>query len=219
MGIAIALLAPDNPDGTPSAAGLNPFTAPSDATAGCSGQGLLAATPALCTRGLPTHGHMDAADNHGAPGGTMPSGVGPATSSIAITGFRYAPGDPGLAATAGVPQVALNSQLTFTNVDAGIDVYHTVTFCAYPCAGSTGLAYPLADGASSAGAQVDADSGELGYEADPGPGAGGYSKLGPARQTATWTLDVSQAAGFQPGSAYTFFCRVHPFMRGVFSVG
>ena len=56
MGIAIALLAPDE-NGTPTAPGLDPFTAPKDTADGCPSGGLNAATPTLCDKGQVTHGH------------------------------------------------------------------------------------------------------------------------------------------------------------------
>ena len=64
--------------------------------------------------------------------------------------------------------------------------------------GSTGISYPLANG------DVDFDSGQLGY------GPQGYT---PAAQRADWFTP----SNLPPGT-YTYFCRVHPFMRGVFRV-
>jgi hypothetical protein len=109
----------------------------------------------------------------------------------------------------GIPAVKLGSRLAFTNEDAAIDAYHTVTPCSYPCLGATGTAFPLANGVTSAGRNVDFDSSELGI---------GIPTLGAAKQAVTWNLDVTAAKGYAAGEVVTFFCRVHPFMRGAFEV-
>ncbi|HEY2429796.1 MAG TPA: PQQ-binding-like beta-propeller repeat protein, partial [Acidimicrobiales bacterium] len=208
MGIAIAFIAPDGPAG-PSAPGLDPFTAPKDTSERCASGGLAARTPTLCDKGWVTHGHMAEASHHGGPNGTLPARLGAPTSRIDIAGFTYLPGDQSTAGSAGTPTVALGTALTFTNLDAGADVFHTVTSCAYPCRGPTGIAFPLSDGRS----RTSFDSGELGFE----PALGG-DHIGPAKNTTQWTLSVDAAHGFEAGRTYTYFCRVHPFMRGAFAV-
>jgi hypothetical protein len=60
------------------------------------------------------------------------------------------------------------------------------------------VAYPLADG------PVRFDSGNLGF---------GPAGITAAAQRATWKTPKDLRAG-----TYTFFCRVHPFMRGAFRV-
>ena len=82
------------------------------------------------------------------------------------------------------------------NEDAASDIFHTITACAAPCSLSTGIPSPLAD------ALVPFASGELGF-APPGECA--------AANTASWLTPIT----LKPGT-YNFFCRVHPFMRGVF---
>jgi plastocyanin len=100
--------------------------------------------------------------------------------------------------------VKKGSSLTFTNLDGSSDIpysqqaYHTLTACKRPCNRSTGVAYPLADG------NAKFDSKELGY------GPAGYT---PASNTNKW----STPKGLAPGT-YTYFCRIHPFMRGAFRV-
>ena len=69
MGIAIALLAPDD-NGSPTAPGLDPFTAPKDTSDDCDSGGLKAATPTLCDKGQVTHGHYKENGNHSGPSGT-----------------------------------------------------------------------------------------------------------------------------------------------------
>ena len=67
--------------------------------------------------------------------------------------------------------------------------------CKAPCNQSTGIAYPLADGL------VIFDSGQLG---NAGPPTAGRT---------TWSIPTNLPAG-----TYTYFCRIHPMMRGAFRV-
>ena len=90
--------------------------------------------------------------------------------------------------------MAPGGSLTFVNRDAARTIFHTITACRAPCNRTTGIAYPLADG------PVDFDSGELGF------GPQGFTA---AANRDTW----STPATLGPGT-YTYFCRVHPFMRG-----
>ena len=100
--------------------------------------------------------------------------------------------------------VRAGKSITFTNLDATTAIsdrdsaYHTITACKAPCTGRTGIAYPLADG------KAQFDSGELGY------GPPGFT---PAANRNTWKTPKSLKAG-----TYTYFCRIHPFMRGAFRV-
>ena len=109
-----------------------------------------------------------------------------------------------------MPTVPLGSTLKFYNEDAAIDVYHSATSCAYPCTGQTGVAFPLANGRTSIGRDLDFDSGELGY---------GIPGIGAAKQTYEWDLAVTPEHGYQPGEVVTYYCRIHPGMRGAFEVG
>lgn len=207
MGIIVSWLVPDGPAGT-QAPGLDPMKAAVDSSEGCTSGGLLAKVPTICDRGVVTHGHMAEAAHKGGPNGTLQPRIGSRAARVYMTGFSYQPEDAnGLPLGTGVPTVPLGGSLTFDNVDASADVYHSVTSCAYPCDGPTGIAYPLADGASSRGSQVDFDSGQL-----------GYGILGAAKNQYEWTLPVSAQAGFKAGQIYSYFCRVHPGMRGSFGV-
>jgi plastocyanin len=97
-----------------------------------------------------------------------------------------------------VPTVHQGGHITFTNLDAptsGFGTFHTITACKLPCNKATGLSFPLPDN------PVVFDSGQLG---NYGP---------PTKGTRTW----STPADLPPGD-YTFYCRVHPLMRGVFRV-
>ena len=112
-----------------------------------------------------------------------------------ITGYVYASGD--MEAPGPIPTVKAGQSFSFRNLDAPLDngTWHTITACQAPCNASTGIAYPLADAA------VTFDSGELGLG---GP---------PTANRVEWTTPADLAPGL-----YTYFCRIHPFMRGAFAI-
>jgi hypothetical protein len=207
MGIAVALLAPDD-NGKPTAPGVDPFTAPKDPSEGCKSGGLGARDPTLCDRGIVTHGHMPENGNHAEPGGTWNARSGFQTGDVTIADFLYAPGDLSTISMTGVPTVKLGSKLRFSNSDSH-SIYHTVTSCGFPCLGRTAPNFPLADGKTSTGRQLDFDSSELGF---------GPQEIGPAKNQATWDLPITSEEGYQPGEVVTYFCRIHPSMRGAFEV-
>jgi plastocyanin len=158
-------------------------------------------TDHLDTGGLVTHGHLRENNNHG---GGKSAGLPDARSllsrhakgPIAIAGFVSSSGD--LNAGGRIPTVRRGAALTFVNKDASGNIFHTITGCRAPCDGAAGIAYPLANG------PVDFDSGELGV----GP-AGSTAASGRIR----WSTPKSL-----PDGTYTYFCRIHPFMRGAFRV-
>src|SRR5436190_4128094 len=207
MGIAVALLAPDK-DGKPTAPGVNPFTAPKDTSPTCASGGLEAGE--LCDKsGVVTHGHLDENDNYSGPSGTWSNPKpGAATGNVGILNFLYEPGDESTISMTGLPTVKLGTNLSFSNLDGG-SIYHTVTSCAFPCLGPTGTAFPLGDGKTSTGRKLDFDSAELGV---------GTPAIGPAKQALSWKLPVTAAAGYKPGEVVTYYCRIHPGMRGAFEV-
>ena len=208
MGIAIAFIAPDTPDNAPTAPGVDPFAPDTtfDTSSDCASGGLTNPTPTLCDKGLPTHGHLAENDNFGGADGGLTAARGAATSRVDIGAFLYTPGDLSMVSMTGIPTVRPGQAVTFTNWDAGIDVYHSVTSCAYPCTGPTGTAFPLANGTTSIGRSVDFDSGQLGY---------GVPQITGAKNTVTWLLDLT---GYSPGEVVTYYCRIHPFMRGALEV-
>jgi plastocyanin len=172
--------------------GKDPFTSGVDAT------------------GLLTHGHLPENNNHG---GSPLSGLpdprsmlsGPPTNNVNIQDFTYGRGDLGLTGKNGRPPVVKRGHsLKFTNLDSLPDTslreakYHTITACKSPCNRTTGIAYPIADG----GRQFD--SAELGY---------GPSYATPAANRNTWETPKNL-----PRGTYSYFCRIHPFMRGSFRV-
>jgi plastocyanin len=157
--------------------------------------------------GAVTHGHLPENDNHGGgrfsgltnPLGRLARPVASAGGKVAIQGFVYSQGDLSTPGKKGRPALVRRGRgLKFVNRDAKQTIYHTVTACKAPCDRETGIAYPLADG------RVDFDSGELGF------GPVGFTA---AANRDTWTTPK----GLKPGT-YTYFCRVHPFMRGAFKV-
>jgi plastocyanin len=157
--------------------------------------------PVMATGAL-THGHLSENNQHGGK---------PATSSYAdltkasshnvasgtvipIVDFAYQQGNMALG-NSSVPTIPEGGTLTFRNDDASKGIYHTVTACAAPCNLTSGIAYPLAN------AKIEFDSGELGLGGPPAIG----------------TITYSVPKNLPPGT-YTYFCRIHPFMRGAFRV-
>jgi hypothetical protein len=210
MGIAVGLLVPDKPDGTPDAPGVDPFAVAADRSEDCVTGGLQAPEPTLCDKGGVTHGHLRENDNFGGPDGrtSLTTKRLGDTSEVGIAGFLYTPGDLSMIEMTGLPTVPLGTQLRFTNLESFV-VYHTVTSCAFPCTGTTGTAFPLADGMTSKGRRLDFDSSELGF---------GLPEVGPAKNEMSWNLDISAGNGFAPGEVVTYYCRIHPGMRGAFEV-
>lgn len=203
MGIAIAFIAPDE-TGQP-VVGLDPFDPSVGFNTTSSAPADCLAAKVICDKGVVTHGHMTEAENYGGGGGgALTAMPGQVADTVHMAGFVYTPGDFGTLGVTGIPQVRLGQKLTFVNEDAAIDVYHTATSCEGPCTGATGIAFPLANASA-----VDFDSTQLGF---------GAPFIGAASNKATWDLSVDAADGFEAGKTYTYFCRVHPFMRGAFGV-
>jgi plastocyanin len=136
---------------------------------------------------------------------------------VVIRKFKYNPGDfTASGRQRCVPTITSGQAITFVNADSqsapagqgglGLgsilnppfwytkSIFHSITSCQNPCGLNTGISYPLANGSGSF------DSGQL------GPAL-------PAVGTLTWTTP----ANLKPGT-YTYFCRIHPFMRGVFRI-
>jgi plastocyanin len=155
--------------------------------------------------GVLTHGHLAENDHHGGTGAVYPdarkAGSGPPVAQVNIKGFQFQPGDLGLLFDGGrVPVVPLGQSLRFVNRDDTRVEWHSITTCRTPCNRGTGISYPLANGAP--GTQFD--SGQLGY---------GPQGLSPAANRVEF-----QTPSNLPGGTYTYFCRIHPFMRGAFRV-
>ncbi len=209
MGISVTLLVPDDENGRPQAPGVNPFRAPHDSSPRCRSQGLRGKRPTLCDEGLyPTHGHLPENDNHAGASGAWSAPPGTPSPGVGIANFLYLPGDLSMMAMTGIPQVKLGETLNFLNFEGAL-IYHTVTSCRFPCMGPTSTNYPIADGETSSGRKVDFDSSELGI---------GPPEIGPAKNRLDWGLPVTRDAGFRSGDTVTYFCRIHPSMRGAFEV-
>jgi hypothetical protein len=174
-------------------------------------------TQTLDEKGHVTHGHLP---ENNFWGGTKFIGVNPHSlptchpRKIVIAAFKYLPGDISTSADRHgcVPTIRQGHSLEFVNQDASPNgtfsfqtlfspsddylksIFHTVTSCAAPCGLNYGVGYPLANGRGGF------DSGQLGAGL-------------PAIGTLTWDTPTS----LKPGT-YTFFCRIHPWMRGVFRV-
>jgi hypothetical protein len=160
---------------------------------------------------------------------------GPFKDKITIKNFLYSQGDLSMPGKKGqTPQVVQGKSLTFVNDDSPLTVrFHTITSCKAPCNLSSGIKYPLGDG------QSIFDSGELGYGPTVSFGGDEQTAITPVIQKPT---ALSNCAGNGPSGlvrviqngcvgatewktpknlspgTYTYFCRVHPFMRGAFKV-
>jgi plastocyanin len=165
---------------------------------------------AVSQKGYVTHGHLKENDLHGATAPavanplSLPNGTAP-NNTVKIQNFQYLPGDLSSSGSAKDPPTVKEGQsLTFLNTDGPpatpfqFQISHSITACAAPCNLNTGVSYPIADGLGGF------DSGQMGF--------------GPVGSTAFNNKQSWQTpADLKPGT-YTFFCRVHPFMRGAFRV-
>ncbi|MDX6664348.1 MAG: hypothetical protein QOG68_554 [Solirubrobacteraceae bacterium] len=172
-----------------------------------STEGLNPFTDKIPMKGHLTHGRLHENHNHGGGPAGLPNPAkeldGPVSGTqLTIDGFVYSQGDMTMTGMARRPAVVQHGRsITFKNLDATASnggIFHTITACRLPCNRATGIAYPLANG------KVDFDSGELGY------GPAGFTA---ASNRDTWSTPASLAKG-----TYTYFCRIHPFMRGSFRV-
>jgi plastocyanin len=139
-----------------------------------------------------TCSHCDTPEPRPAPG--------PATNIVNIVGMQYQPGNGGTSGMPiGPPVVTRGQALTFVNEDYAESLMrHTVTTCRAPCNGPGLTNNPFYDGRF--------DSGVLGYMIEDAYVSG--------ETYPRWSLDTSH---MRPGY-YTYFCRLHPFMRGAFYV-
>jgi hypothetical protein len=141
-------------------------------------------------------------------------------SGIDIRSFLY--GQGGFTAVRGFPTslmrppvIESGQTVTFTNYDAlptqtnEEQVWHSITSCRLPCNKDSGIGYPLANG------PVKFDSGQLGY--------GRFLSSGVTTGSNTYTtppLPYRKSRKAKKGkkasktTTYTYFCRIHPLMRG-----
>jgi len=159
-------------------------------------------TPVAADPGQVTHGHLAENDNYGGSPTIFDGDVedlpdGPQVSAIPIRDFAYGQGDLS-EGEAEVPTVVQGQSIEFDNSydnERANGIWHTITSCEAPCSGATGISYPLPDN------DTVFDSGELGTGGEP------------TAERVTW----STPPDLDPGT-YTYFCRIHPFMRGAFRV-
>jgi plastocyanin len=143
----------------------------------------------------------------------LPSGAEVSQAGIDIDGFIFENG--GFSAIRGFPAtemrpavVSPGERVTFTNLDAlpgqpqTEQAWHSITSCRAPCNKGSGIGYPLANG------PISFDSGQLGY----GQGTS-FGVTTQSNQYTTPALTESPTAN-KRGTTYTYFCRIHPYMRG-----
>jgi hypothetical protein len=131
--------------------------------------------------------------------------------------FTYGDADLGVIGQTGLPVLKKGVKATFYNPDTAADIWHTFTRCKEPCSGAYGLDYPLADGGNgSTDDAMDFDSTELGYGLFISPASGqiggGKSVQQVARDGVLWEFTPTTTGTF------SFYCRIHPAMRGAFTV-
>ncbi|MDQ1694743.1 MAG: hypothetical protein QOJ03_96 [Frankiaceae bacterium] len=239
MGIVVGYIAPKDPHGAP---GLDVFDKHTRIVDGYPDTALLPKGPfvfnyrpkvchpsltgktkVLCLRGQVTHGARPEST------GTVPpctkescppltKKVGPMVTDIYAAGFTYGQADLGVVDASGVPQVKRGTTVRFWNLDEGMNVWHTFTACQLPCDGPTGINYPLANGGNgNPHDPMNFESMELGYGLmfDPTKSQVG----GSSDYNGQW-MQSGVSWSFKPtrDGVYSFYCRVHPGMRGVFKV-
>jgi plastocyanin len=130
------------------------------------------------------------------------------STGIEIDEFSYSPGGYpakrafSLTRQMRPPLIRRGQTVTFTNYDAlstmsqEEQTWHSITSCKAPCNRGAGIGYPLAGG------PIKFDSGQLGF--------GTGLSTGVTTGTGSYTTPPLT----KPGKTYTYFCRIHPFMRG-----
>ena len=136
---------------------------------------------------------------------------------VEIDGFQYGTG--GYSAFEGFPSTPMRPPLVkagrgvkFTNLEAALgmpdsqQVWHSITSCRAPCNRGSGIGYPLADG------PIKFDSGQLGFGTNGTTEAPGVINFN--AEVTTNSSDYKTPKLTKAGKTYTYFCRIHPFMRG-----
>ena len=241
MGIVVAYVAPKDPH---KPAGLDPFAPNVTLDRGISTRALTPPGPwhhggfrpgscqpdligrdgtkRLCLRGQVTHGAVKESGNTGgcANGScsALPKKNGREVTDITSVGFTYGEADLGVIETTGLPLAKIGQPLRLWSYDAAAKIYHTYTRCKEPCTGATGVNYPLADGGlGKPGDRMDFDSSEIGFGLMWEPAK---SQIGGSddyddqwvRDTLYWEFKPTNTG------TYSFYCRIHPGMRGAFKV-
>lgn len=189
-----------------SPSGIDPFSEPPPADSGVLTHGRLPEnidTGAGAALGLPSPARLRTGRKY--------------PKQISMRSFLYAPG--GFSASRRFPVSLMRpplvrTPLLFRNFDALAamtqeqQVWHTVTSCRQPCNKDSGVSYPLADGRF--------DSGQMGFGINNISPAfsGGYGYLNGNVTTGSSTWRTPKLSK----GNYSYFCRIHPFMRGSFRV-
>jgi plastocyanin len=184
---------------------------------------LTGAVKTLCLHGQVTHPARKESEDAVGPCTRsacppLPKNVGPTVSDIYAVNFTYGQADLGVIDTTGIPQVKRGSTVRFWNLDDAINVWHTFTACRAPCDGPTGINYPIADGGNGNPRDpMNFESMEIGYGALFDPTKSQVGGSSPYDQN--W-FENGLEWSFTPkrDGVFTFYCRVHPGMRGAFKV-
>jgi plastocyanin len=176
----------------------------------------------LCIRGMVTHNMVkESTHTGGCPAAgclPLPKKDGQLTTDIHSVGFTYGLADLGVIEQTGIPLVKRGQPVRFWNEDATARVWHTFTRCKEPCTGATGVDYPVANGGNGRfGDPMDFDSGEIGWGLPFEPAkqqVGGNDPYDEkwVQDAFYWTFTPQRTGTF------TFWCRIHPSMRGAFKV-
>ncbi len=159
--------------------------------------------------GRPNHGHYKENSDHGGGLPTvgrdatkLPDGATAGSNPFVISDFVYNGADFRLPGSAGNPPTVKKGQsirFELSDYDVSKEIWHSLTSCKTPCNKSTGIAYPIADG------KYQFESGQMGTL----PG----KNKEPTVDRTWWETPKNL-----PKGTYTFFCRIHPLMRGAFRV-
>ncbi|MBK8293595.1 MAG: hypothetical protein IPK93_02030 [Solirubrobacterales bacterium] len=161
------------------------------------------------TPGQVNHGHYPENDDHGgklpaiAPDPSkLPDGLLASDGPFDVGGYTYEAGGFNLPGANGRPPVVEQGKsfsFKLADADANKEIWHSLTSCKSPCNKTTGIAYPLPDG------DFQFDSGTLGNL--------GGNAAPPTVGRTTWSTPADLPVG-----THTYYCRIHPLMRGSFRV-
>lgn len=174
----------------------------------------------LCLRGGPTHPAVPESGN----GGTcepncpaLPTGVGPIVTDIYSAGFTFGQADMGVIGVNGIPRVIKDEPVRLWNLDAPERIWHTFTRCKEPCTGPTTVSYPLANGGTGPDDLMDFETMNIGYGLMWEPVT---SQIGGNEPYDREWVEDAVFYDFVPTETgtFSFYCRVHPGMRGAFQV-
>ena len=175
----------------------------------------------LCLRGGPTHGQLPETGNTGTCEPNcppLPDVEGELTTDIYSVGLTYGNADFGVIGVTGIPKVQLGEPVRMWNLDAPARIWHTFTRCKEPCTGATTVNYPIANGGSGdPNDEMDFESMEIGFGTFFEPAR---SQIGGDQEYDQQWVEDAVFWDFTPTETgtFTFFCRVHPGMRGAFEV-